>query len=181
MPNPESVLDVGGTVEFWAGKHINAVLLNRFQQPGGIVGDACDLSRFADGQFECAFSNSVIGHVGDWDRQQQMAREIRRVGRGYFVQTPNHHFPIDWRTLVPFFHWLPTRLQAWCFQRFRVGTYRRAPDAQTAEHWATRIRNLTLREMRLLFPDAEIRHERVLGLPKSIIAVRLPEGHVVNR
>ncbi len=51
---------------------------------------------FRDGAFDWVFSNAVIEHVGDWEKQTQFAREIRRVARkGYFVATPNKWFPID--------------------------------------------------------------------------------------
>lgn len=77
-------------------------LLNVMPQAGidAVLGDARDLSRYGDGEFDVVFSNSCIGHVGGFEDQLRMAREIRRVGRRYFVQTPNHGLPIDWRILV---------------------------------------------------------------------------------
>ena len=95
------------------------------------------------------------------------AREVRRVGKTYFVQTPNRRFILDWRTLVPFFHLLPPALQAWCFQRFRVGMYPRFKNGAEALHQANRIRDLTASELKVLFPGATIARERVLGLTKS--------------
>ena len=134
-----------------------------------VVGDARDLSRYPDRQFNVVFSNSVIGHVGSFQDQQRMANEIRRVGQRFFVQTPNHGFLVDWRTLVPFFHFLPTRAQAWCFEHFKVGTYRRASCRAEAINLAHRIRNIRRCELPILFPNAAVVPERVLGLTKSFM------------
>lgn len=178
LPRPFTLLDVGGTVEFWqdnvAALGCELTVINIFEQRpvAGIkvlVGDACDLSRFGDKSFDVVFSNSVIGHVGGWEQQQKMAREVRRVGRRYFLQTPNQGFPVDWRTLMPFFHWLSPTAQAWWFQKIPVGRYRRAKTREEAMHLATRVRNLNRREMLTMFPDATLVPERVGGFTKSFI------------
>jgi|SRR2546426_2106722 len=178
LPKPVKVLDVGGTADFWQGyitDELSVTLLNVFDQRplvGGmrvIVGDGCDLTQFHDRSFEVVLAHSVLGHVGGWHRQQQMASEIRRVGSRYFVQSPNHRFPVDWRTLVPFFHWLSPAHQAWCLQKVRVGRYARVPDADRAHHLANRIRNVTRSELRELFPGGTIVVERVCGFPKSFV------------
>lgn len=175
---PARILDLGGTMDFWQRQPkpegFSITVLNVFEQSpvAGVevvLGDACDLGRYPDKFFDVVFSNSVIGHVGDWERQQQMAREIRRVARRYFVQTPNQDFPVDWRTLVPFFHWLSPQAQAWWFQRVPVGRYRRVQDAAEAFHLASRVRNLNRAEVQELFPEAKIFEERVAGLVKSFI------------
>jgi 2-polyprenyl-3-methyl-5-hydroxy-6-metoxy-1,4-benzoquinol methylase len=62
--------------------------------------------------FDIVFSNSVIEHVGDAESQQQFAHEIARVGRAYWVQTPNRRFPVEPHLLTPFLHFLPTRWSA---------------------------------------------------------------------
>lgn len=178
LPRPFTLLDVGGTVEFWqdvvAQLGCELTVINIFEQrpAAGItvlLGDACDLSRFGDKSFDVVFSNSVIGHVGGWEQQQKMAREVRRVGRRYFLQTPNQGFPVDWRTLMPFFHWLSPAAQAWWFQKIPVGRYRRAKTREEAIHLATRVRNLNRSEMLTMFPDATLVPERVGGFTKSFI------------
>jgi SAM-dependent methyltransferase len=183
--NPCTVLDVGGTIEYWrtvevpAGLVERIVLLNTFEQQAtapfeAVVGDARDLSRFEDKQFDVVFSNSVLGHVGSFEDQCRAASEIRRVGRHYFVQTPNHGFPIDWRTLIPFFHFLPVRAQAWCFERFAVGAYGRASCSAEAWSLASRVRNIRGTELGQLFPSATIVKERVLGFTKSFMVHNFP-------
>lgn len=177
IPKPATLLDVGGTVEFWRGRipeGCSVTILNMFDQEPmqGVqvyVGDGCDLARFQDCSFDVVFSNSAIAFVGGTDRQHRMAAEIRRVGRRYFVQTPNQRFPLDWRTLVPFFNWLPPSLQAWCFRKLRVGRYERVRDAAIAYTLATRVRDVTHSELQRLFPEGTIISESLLGLTKSFV------------
>jgi hypothetical protein len=177
IPRPATLLDVGGTVSFWRGcipEGFGLTLINVFDQEPlegmrVVIGDACDLSQFESRSFDVVFSNSVLGHVGSRERQQQMANEVRRVGRRYFVQTPNQRFPLDWRTLVPFFHWLSPSVQAWCFKKLPVGRYKKVQSSDLAIELATRVRNVTAAEMRNLFPDGTLVPERVFGLTKSFM------------
>jgi hypothetical protein len=124
-----------------------------------VRGDGRDLSRFADREFDVVFSQSTLAYAGSYADQCRMACEIKRVGKRYFVQTPNKRFPLDWRTLVPFFHYLPARQQAWAFRHFRV-------DSDRAAHLLS-IRDLAYPELASLFPHATLMPERVLGLTKS--------------
>src|SRR6185436_19036551 len=75
IPRPVTILDVGGSLEYWRTVdigllgNVRIILLNIAEQRTtppfeSTVGDARDLSRYADGQFDVVFSNSVIGHVG---------------------------------------------------------------------------------------------------------------------
>lgn len=185
-PTPTTrILDVGGTVAFWAAAPLPAriTLLNAMPPelppataaPAGVVaalgGDGCDLP-FAAESFDIAFSNSVIEHVGDWGRQQDFAREIRRVGRGLWVQTPARAFPIEPHLLALGVHWLPRRWQRrilrWVAPRAWLERWTQADvDAFLAE-----VRLLNAAEMRQLFPDCVIVRETFLGLTKSYIAHR---------
>jgi hypothetical protein len=185
VPMPLSILDVGGTVDYWRtvdfpiDTQVRIVLLNTFNQRvdppfESVVGDARDLSCFRDREYNVVFSNSVICLVGSFVDQQRMAREIQRVGQYFFLQTPNHSFPVDWRTLIPFFHFLPIDAQAWCFERFAVGTYRRARTRAEALTWASRVRNLRWRDLQVLFPNAEVMPERFGGFTKSFMIHNLP-------
>ena len=180
VPRPLSILDVGGTVDYWRrvdfplDTQVRIVLLNTFEQHvdspfESVVGDARDLSCYRDREFDVVFSNSVICLVGSFADQQCMAREIQRVGQHFFLQTPNHGFPIDWRTLIPFFHLLPIEAQAWCFEHIAVGTYRRARTRAEALIWASRVRNLRWRDLHVLFPSAEVVAERCGGFTKSFM------------
>lgn len=124
--------------------------------------DGTDLP-YHDGEFPLVFSNSVIEHVPKRLRPA-LAAEIRRVGHRYFVQTPNRYFPIEPHFQLPLFQFIPKQAQRWLNGRFALGWYGRG-------QWED-IDLLSARELRALFPDAAIRRERVLGLTKSLIAVR---------
>lgn len=127
-----------------------------------VQGDGCDLP-FDDGSFDVAFSNSVIEHVPAGE-QQRFAAEVRRVAPRYFVQTPNKWFPIEPHYQLPLFQFLPVRARRFLTDHLQLGWQ--------AKGSAEKITLLSARDMRRLFPDAEIRRERLLGLTKSLMAVR---------
>lgn len=135
------------------------------------AGDGCALP-FADGEFDVVFSNSVIEHVGSWERQQAFAREARRVGRRLWVQTPAREFFIEPHLLAPFVHWLPRRTQRGLIRWATGWGWLTRPTPAQVDEFLAEVRLLTRREMTELFPDCEILTERFLGLPKSYIAVR---------
>lgn len=177
------VLDVGGTPTNWAyiAARPTITLLNLQKAKTATIpenmtfveGNGCDLP-YDDCSFDVVYSNSVIEHVGTWENQEAFAREVRRTGAGYFVQTPNRAFPIEPHWLGVGIHWLPRNLRA------PIGRYtsiwglvakpsRARRDAKVAE-----VRLLTAKEMRELFPEARIQHERVLGISKALVAVYTP-------
>lgn len=178
-----SVLDVGGTWMNWEYLSVRPrlVILNteREQRDAAgvewVAGDGCSLP-FADGAFDLVFSNSVIEHVGTPERQLEFAREIARVGRAYWVQTPNRWFPVEPHLLTPFLHWLPPATRAWIARRFTVWEWitRPSPDRRDfyVKHFLADIRLLGPAEMLRMFPGARLVRERLLGLTKSLVAVR---------
>ena len=178
------VLDIGGTPDNWEFVAIppRLVLLNmpraKAELAGAaqwVAGDGRSLP-FRDSAFDVVFSNSVIEHVGDAASQQRFASEVARVGRTYWVQTPNRWFPVEQHLLTPFVHWLPKRWQAAVVRRFTVWSAltRPTPDRRDfyIEHFLRDIRLLSGRQVQALFPGARIVRERFLGLTKSLIAVR---------
>jgi hypothetical protein len=188
LERPIRLLDVGGTPSYWrnvageVGPDLEITLLNRSapeSDPAGfrsLVGDARDLSRFGDREFDVVFSNSVIEHVGSFEDQRRMATEVRRVGRWYFVQTPNRRFPIEPHLEFPFFQYLPVALRVALVRRFQLGWAPRLPDRAAAADYVTSIRLLTGAEVSALFPDGRLLAERFLGLVKSWIACRAPRA-----
>ena len=129
-----------------------------------------------DGSFDVAFCNSVIEHVGGRDEQAALAAQLSRVARGLWVQTPARAFPLEPHLLTPFFHFLPRRWQRRLARNFTVWGWLTRPDPAQAREMVETIRLLGYREFAALFPDCEIRRERVLGWTKSYVAVRVPEG-----
>jgi SAM-dependent methyltransferase len=86
-------------------------IVERPGYPGPFVrADASVGLPFADGQFDLVYCSSVIEHVPP-SRRAGFASEVRRVGRGWLVQTPAFSFPIEPHSLLPAAHWLPVALR----------------------------------------------------------------------
>lgn len=135
---------------------------------------------FEDGFFDIVYCSSVIEHVtvpkekvwsvysGErfrteaFARQTEFAREIRRLGRQYFVQTPYKHFPIESHSWLPLVAWLPRWLLVPLLR-----TTNRVWIKKTSPDWNL----LNKAQMRQLFADAVIRDEKSLGVTKSIMAI----------
>lgn len=181
LPRPLQILDVGGTEEFWKISFgdltgLDITLLN--VKPASVsdfhfrsvTGDARSMPQFDPRQFDIVFSNSVIEHVGDWSQQWRMANEIRRVGKRFFVQTPNKFFPIEPHFLVPGFQFLPLSIRVAMVRRWKLGWWPRIPDKAAAQKEVESIRLLTKSEVQKLFPEAVVGVEWFAGLPKSFFA-----------
>ena len=177
------VLDVGGSPVIWefaaVRPRLTIVNLPAALEPAGpsaslVAADGC-LLPFRNAAFDIVFSNSVIEHVGA-SLQQQFASEIARVGRCYWVQTPNRRFPVELHLMLPFIHYLPRPLQRAIVERFTMWQLLARPsEAQRRfyiEHFLNELHLLDPRALQSLFPDARVVYERFAGFPKSLIAVR---------
>jgi hypothetical protein len=127
------IADIGGTEYYWeifgsyvADNPVEITLLNidapavRSAKFISKTADATDLSGYPDNAFDIVHSNSVIEHVGSWDRMSKMAHHVRRLAPVYYVQTPSFWFPYEPHFRFPIFHWLPEQarrafdaLQSW--------------------------------------------------------------------
>ena len=163
---------------------INADVLERGQRNFGfvpvLVGQSGRLP-FPDGYFDIVYCSSVIEHVTvpkeevwalrsgrefrerSLAHQREFAREIQRVGRQFFVQTPYRWFLVESHSWLPFVSWLPRRAQLPILKFTRKFWPKRTnPD------WYL----LDRRELESMFEGAEIRAEKWCGLTKSIMAVK---------
>lgn len=119
---------------------------------------------FADGEFDLAFSNAVIEHVGDRAAQRRFLAEALRVARAVFLTTPNRWYPVELHTMVPLVHYLPTAAYRRIYRRLGFGFF--------ADE-----RNLNLLDraaLAALVPPgvrAEIAEHRFLGLPANLLLV----------
>lgn len=187
------ILDIGGSQRYWRRVGFDFLIAQKVQitvtnvddlefyrepeAPEGLfideVANGCRLP-YPDNSFDLCHSNSVIEHVGGWDDMQEFAREVRRVGRAYFCQTPNYHFPIEPHfPLVPFNHWMPRGIRAKLMMLLPMAYVGRASDLDTAHRFIDSARLLRREQVKHLFPDARLIAERLLGLPKSYTAIRL--------
>jgi hypothetical protein len=91
-----SVLDVGGTPEFWreAGLDGEVTIPNLAPQPETLLGRMAHVQGsatglpFGDRAFDIVFSSAMIERLAECGNQECFAREALRVGRGLWVQTP---------------------------------------------------------------------------------------------
>lgn len=74
---------------------------------------------FPDNSFTIGYSNAVIEHVGNLDRQRAFLAELYRVSKRGYLTMPNRHFPIEIHTRIPLAHlllpkagfdWIATKL-----------------------------------------------------------------------
>jgi hypothetical protein len=175
------VLDIGGTPECWELIPVRPrlVLLNTPRAKDDLMGAAEWVAGdgralpFRDGAFDVVFSNSVIEHVGDAASQERFAREVARVGRSFWVQTPNRWFPVEQHLLTPVVHWLPKAWQRAIVPRFTVWSALVRPSADRKrfylEHYLGDVKLLGARELAALFPGARLIRERFCGVTKSLI------------
>lgn len=178
------ILDVGGTAYFWEDKNIllegrvKVTLLNLEAEsnlPYGIksiAGDATDLSQFEDAHFDLVFSNSVIEHLYTWKNQKQMAKECMRVGKKYFIQTPNKHFPVEAHYAIPLIQYAPKKLTYMVLTKTKISRLRKWSE-RDAQQYLDEIRLINEKEMKKLFPNASIYKEKWLGMTKSFTAHNL--------
>jgi SAM-dependent methyltransferase len=159
------VLDVGcgrlGLRALEPGLDITGVdVVARPDYPGPFVrADASAGLPFGDGEFDLVYCSSVIEHVAP-ARRAAFAAEIRRVGRGWYVQTPAWSFPLEPHSLLPGAHWLAPGVRR---RYWRLGAARAWED----------IALLRREEIERLFGHA--RPERFGPLVKSWVCVRAPE------
>ena len=125
-------------------------------------GDAKDL-KFKDKSFDIVFSNAVIEHVGNFDEQFKYANEVKRVGKKYFITTPNKWFPFEPHYRLPLFQFIPKSIQRILAKHFSIGNYEKGG-------WED-INLLSTMQLRKLFPEAIVIKQRVTLLPETLIVI----------
>ena len=178
------VLDLGGTAGAWAAakahpRHVT--LLNMADQPPAgegwitqVRGDACDPPPEVTRQrFDLVYSNSTIEHLGGHARRAAFAEVVHAAAEHHWVQTPNRYFPVEPHWLFPGFQFLPVPARAFVSRNWPLGWYSRPGGEKAAVvEGVLEIELLGATEMRQYFPQSEIVAERLLGLTKSLVAVR---------
>jgi len=182
---PARVLDAGGTSDFWR-KHwhrmppgTSVVLLNTLHEdrtdfPGLTLadGDVRQMDMFQEKEFDICYSNSLLEHVGTQQDQLHAAQQIRRVARGYFVQTPNRHFPIEPHFLTLGWQYAPLSVRAYLLRKRAWGWVKNPGSLEEARAIVQSIRLLNEEELRRMFPDGSIYREKIGPLTKSLVAWR---------
>jgi hypothetical protein len=182
----ELVLDVGGYPGTWTPQrqltkridclNLHPVSWDALGHPNHrirtIVGDGCALDQ-NNGSYDILFSNSVIEHVGDWEKQKDFAHEVRRVGKKIWIQTPAIECPIEPHFVAPFVHWLPVTIRRRVLRWLTPWGWMTKPTQEKIDDTIFYTRLLSKEQFKELFPDCTIITERLLGVfPKSYIAYR---------
>jgi predicted SAM-dependent methyltransferase len=180
---PISILDIGGTQDYWHKMdffqlypQVKITLVNlgteQVEHPNltSMAGDACNLFQFQDKSFDIVFSNSVIEHLFSWENQQKMASEVLRIGRHYYIQTPNKYFPIEPHWMTPFYQFLPRGLKVQLTKNLNLGHYPKTATIEEAQKRVDEVKLLSSKDMKTLFPSAALYQEKLMGFIKSITA-----------
>lgn len=184
----DKILDVGGEVESSSCKscqfidtfphkenisvvnlsavHVEAIA-KKYPEVDARVGDACKLP-WPDKHFDIVYSNAVIEHVGDYERQEKMASEIMRVGRKWFVTTPNRWYPFEFHMRLPFVTWLPGNAY---LHLGRVISYNHVHKKYMFGIKHDGLRLMTKRELKHCFPSSKIMKQRVTFKAETLIII----------
>lgn len=169
------ILDLGGQPSIWDSVELplNITCLNL---PGVAItdhqshhriayleGDACSIPDFHPGDFDLVFSNSVIEHVGDYNKRVEFANEVLRLSDKYWIQTPSKYFPIEAHCGMPFWWFYPTELRSYFLKKWE----KKLP-AWTEMVSTTLV--VSERELLDILPGCEIKYEWFFLAPKSLIA-----------
>lgn len=137
----------------------------RFPEIDARTGDALCLP-WPDKHFDIVYSNAVIEHVGDLDNQRKMASEIMRVGKRWFVTTPNRWYPFEFHLRLPFVTWLPGQVYLACG---RIVRYNHVHRKYVFGNDCSDIRLMTARELRECFPGSKVIPLRVTFMAETFV------------
>lgn len=136
---------------------------------------------FKNKYFDIVFSNSVIEHATiskkkiwkmysgkkfkneSLKRQAKFAKEIIRLGKFYYVQTPYKYFFLETHSWLPFIQFLPRRILIPTLRIINLFWIKK-----TQPDWYL----LNKKEMKKLFPKANIIKEKFFIFTKSLIAIK---------
>lgn len=128
--------------------------------PRYVLFDGCALP-FPDKSFALVFSNAVIEHIVGEGRQERFAHEIMRVGKSWFVTTPNRRFPLETHYLLPFIQFLPREAQR---------AYNRLLGSAIPKGEVLDLSLLSASKLLRLFPGSRVVKMRVTFWPETLLA-----------
>jgi len=140
-----------------------------YPRPRYAVFDGCALP-FPDKSFDLVFSNAVIEHVLGEGRQARFAQEIMRVGKSWFVTTPNYWYPFESHYHLPFIQFLPRPLRR---------EYNRLFGTHIPKGTVQELSLLSGRQLRRLFPTSRIARVRVTFWPETLVAWYVDPGRQI--
>jgi len=174
------ICDIGGSRHFWQKLNINVPAKNI--TIFNISTDEVDSTDPAtkdidiiiydghripaeDKSYDIAISNSTLEHVPISERPA-LVKEMHRIARVVFMQTPAYEFFIEPHFIMPFVHWLPRQLGFMIikFSPWRLLS-RPSQDVIHSYFWNTAL--LSRQDVEALFPNGQVLEERFFGFLKS--------------
>ncbi len=149
---------VGGGISFAEVQDYRA----SFPGVQAAVFDGCALP-FRDQSFDIVYSNAVLEHLPGSVYVRRFAAEVQRVGKGWFVTTPNLWYPIEPHYHLPLLQFLPEPAQRRLVKRLGKTPY-------------DNLQLLTAKQLRELFPVGKVIGCRVTFYPETLIAYRAPSA-----
>lgn len=145
---------VAGGYEF----HEIEAARRHYPRPRYTVFDGCRLP-FGDQSFDVVFSNAVIEHILGDGRQESFAREVMRVGKSWFVTTPNYWYPFESHYHLPLIQFMPEAMQR--HYNCLLGTH--IPKGTVQE-----LNLLSAQGLQRLFPPGRVAKIRVTFWPETL-------------
>lgn len=150
-----------------SASHVSSIKI-QYPEIEAVVGDACELP-WPDKSFDVVYSNAVIEHLGSLNKQQKMAAEIMRVGKRWFVMTPNRWYPFEFHMRLPFVTLLPGRGYLWAG---RIVAYNHVKRKYAlANRRRNDLRLMTTRDLKRCFAGSRIIKLRVTFMAETLIVV----------
>lgn len=123
---------------------------------------------FPDKSFDLVYSNAVIEHVGDFEAQKEFASEVRRVGKRWFITTPNRAFPFEFHARMPLISWLPPDVMQKAAHRWGYNHQRKRYEAGCDY---SDVHLMTARQVQAAFPDSVVLKPRITIWPETLVVV----------
>lgn len=159
-PYPERIIAGGYALnEITSARHY-------YPQPNYVVFDGCALP-FPDKSFDLVFSNAVIEHILGPGRQERFAQEVMRVGKSWFVTTPNYWYPFESHYHLPLIQFMPVGAQR---------EYNRLLGSHIPKGATQELGLLSARQLQWLFPGSRIAKVRVTFWPETLVAYHIDPG-----
>lgn len=156
-------------------------LKRKYKEIPIVLGDGRYLP-FKSKSIDILFSNAVLEHVGDIEKQRKFADETMRVSKKWFITTPNFWFPIEPHWQLPFIHFLPRKLQKQIMDSSKKLSVENSPklpkiiQRSLTTYFSTHgwsgdgYHLLSANKLKKLFPTSKIKKQRVTFYPEVLIA-----------
>jgi len=115
---------------------------------------------------DLVISNAVLEHVGNFDNQIKMIKNIKKLTKKIFIIiTPNRNHPIEFHTYLPLIHMLPKKIHRKILSFIKLGFFSKEEN----------LNLLTEKELIFAFKSSKVEnfsvdHLRFLGFKSNIIA-----------